>query len=116
MLAQCLQMLQRYLLVDKALLTMLEDEGSLTTLKPRVDLVAGLCTLHTTTSRLAIAGRGTTTSADALVVGTLVVREAGENRGAPGLHRQRGEEGDERWLLWRHLEGPSAALRRLRKR
>ena len=82
-------------LVNETLAAVRDDQGRLTTLEPWVDLSLGLLTIHTTTRGLAIAGRGTATLADALVVGALVVGQAGEDGCASGLDREGGEEGNE---------------------
>lgn len=73
---------------------MLEDQRCLTTLEPWIDAATSFSALLTTTGRLALAGRGTTTFSNALVVSTLIVGETGEDRGASRLHRQGSEEGN----------------------
>jgi hypothetical protein len=61
----------------------------LSSLEARGYLSMLLLTLVTTTGRLSLAGRGTTTSSDALVVGFGDIAEVAKNRGVSDL---RGEE------------------------
>lgn len=85
---------------------MLEDQGRLSTLEPRLHVAVLALTLVTATRRLAIARRRTTTFPYTLVVGPLVVAEVGEDGCAPRLrrgrscgcllYRERGEQGRER--------------------
>ena len=66
-------------LVHEAPRAMLENQGRLSTLKPRLHMTMLPLTLVTATRRLAVAGGWTTTFADALVVCTFVVAEVGED-------------------------------------
>ena len=103
----------KHSLVNEAVPAMAENQWCLTTLEPGIDLAMLLLTLVTATRRLAVAGRGTATLPDALVVGAFVVREAGEDGCAPCLHRQRSKEGDETGRLRGDVNSRSAASRRL---
>ena len=60
-------------LVDEAHLAMAEDQGRLTALEPRIEFTTLTRTLVTTARRLSVAGRGTATFPNALVVGAPVV-------------------------------------------
>jgi hypothetical protein len=106
----------QHVLVDEAHPAMADDERCLATLEPRLDLSMLFLTLVTATGRLAVAGRGTATSPDALVVGALVVGKTGEDRCASCLHREGGKERDQAGWPGRGLNCRSAAPRRLRER
>lgn len=58
---------------------MLEDQGRLPTLEPRLHVAMLALTLVTAARRLAIAGGWTTTFPDTLVICPLVVAEVGED-------------------------------------
>jgi hypothetical protein len=58
---------------------MLEDQGRLPTLEPRLHVAMLPLTLVTAAGRLAVAGRCTTTFPYTLVVRPFVVAEVGEN-------------------------------------
>lgn len=58
---------------------MLEDQGRLPTLEPRLHVAMLPLALVTAAGRLAVAGGRTTTFPDALVVRALVVAEVGED-------------------------------------
>lgn len=72
---------------------MLDDQRSLTTLEPRLDLSVLLLTLVTSSRRLSVARRGTATDSLLDVHGARVVGEAAEDGGISGLERQAGEVG-----------------------
>lgn len=82
--------------VLEAFPAMAEDQGRLTTLEPRLHFPMLLLTLMTSTGRLSVAGRRSSTLADPFVVGATVVGQAGENGRASRLDRERGEQRNER--------------------
>lgn len=62
-----------YVLVHEAPRTMLEDQGRLSTLEPRLHMAVLPLALVTATGCLAVAGGCTTAFPDTLVVGPLIV-------------------------------------------
>lgn len=96
------------LLVCKTHPPMLKDQRRLTTLEPRLDFSVLSLTLVTTTRRLAVSRRSTTTFSNPLVVGTPVVAQVAQNRGVPCLRQRLG--------LWFLMYGEGGKEGRQRRR
>lgn len=105
-----------HLLIVETLGSPLHNQRCLATLEPRLDVAMLSLTLVTSSGRLALAGRGTTTESDALVVSSLVVAEAGEDGGIAGADGQAGEEGDEARGVCGGAEGAATACRSMQRR
>lgn len=81
-----------YIQVLKSKASLLEDQRRLTTLEPRPDFPVLLLTLVTSSRRLALARRRTTTDSDSLLVRSCIVGQVGEDGCVPGLDGEGGKQ------------------------